>query len=152
MKRLHIFTVFFIFSLLCSISFAQVSGTTIKGQMPNGTFDWIQLDASKNLKTSGSGGTSSSSIILPNNFQYYQYTSSETVKTLTTPTGTVGVSIQVLTPGGSVKWKLATSTMTINEGELVTWYSEEVLDAGIPIAIISSNTSSIYVIKFKRRI
>lgn len=56
------------FLLVCSISYGQVAGATVKGQKPDGSFDWIQLDADKKLITSGSstgGGAGTYTLILP---------------------------------------------------------------------------------------
>lgn len=68
MKRIFFMVLFIVFAL-SQISYAQVAGATVKGQKPDGSFDWIQLDADKKLITSGSGGTSTSNgtwtIILP---------------------------------------------------------------------------------------
>lgn len=65
MKR-FIFLVLFLGIALSS--YGQVAGATVKGQKPDGSFDFLQLDADKKLITSGSstgGGAGTYTLVLP---------------------------------------------------------------------------------------
>jgi hypothetical protein len=154
MERLKILTLLLLFiSVVISLPiFSQTPsvGYIIRGQKPDGSFSNVQVDSNGVLKSTISASVSAE--LYPNTFDYHYYTADTNSRTLTSPAGTVAVSIQVKTPGASVKWLLGANTMTINDGDLVTWFAEDKIDAGVPVAFISSETTSKIVIKFKRKV